>query len=504
MRDDRTDPRDGIFDIAGMEKGLGRRAGRASVVALGVGVLRGVLQIGSIAIIARLIPPADYGIYAMALPAVTIGMALSNLGLPQAIVQHRTITHLHVSALFWLNLGLAALIAGLLYAFAGPMSAWYGDDRVMPVLQVISLSLLFSATSGQYISILRRRLRIRETEFLTLAAEILGLAVAIAGALNGLSYWALVLQHLVTPLLRTVFMAVRCRWLPSGPQHVRLGDALQSLRFGGYLAAASIVARLTGYMGTVIAGALFASAAAGLFYRARNIAVLAPHRVTDPLSGVFTSTLSRLQDDADGFRTMFVRLVSRSNLAILPVAVFVAAGSAPLVDLLMGQDWSEAAPLLFWLSLFTFRQGGSTGLQNALVACGRTGALFGFNVARMVLLALVMVTGAQLGGVLTMTIAYTLCELVVTLPLMVAVAGRTTPVTLRTFMAGSGTDILLALGLAGGLAFGLMPRLAGQPAIVQLAVLGAAVGLVYALRIALSPALRGDVLRVLRNVLGRG
>jgi len=504
VRDDPPDPRDAVFDVTGMEKGLGRRAGKASVVALGVAVLRGVLQIGSIAIVARLIPPADYGIYAMALPAVTIGMALSNFGLPQAIVQHRTITHLHVSALFWINLGLAALIAGLLYVFAGPMVALYDEPRVLPVLQVVALSLLFSATSGQYVSILRRRLRIRETEFLSLAAEILGLAVAIAGALNGLSYWALVLQQLVTPLLKTVFMAVRCRWLPSGPQHVRFGDALGSLRFGGYLAGASIVSRMTGYLGTVIAGALFTPAAAGLFNRARNISVLAPQRITDPLGGVFTSTLSRLQDDADGFRAMFMRLVSRANLAILPLAVFVAAGSEPLVAILMGPTWAEAGPLLFWLSVFTFRRGGSAGLQNALVACGQTGALFVFNILRLAMLVAAMLIGAQMGGLLAMTIAYTLCEILLTLPLMVGIAARRTPITFATYMRGTGTDVLLAFALAGGLRWGLMPLLTDQPNVVQIVVLGAVTGLVFGLRIALSPDLRGDVLRVLRSLLGRG
>jgi len=504
VRDDPPDPRDAVFDVAGMEKGLGRRAGKASVVALGVGVLRGVLQIGSIAIIARLIPPADYGIYAMALPAVTIGMALSNLGLPQAIVQRRTIAHLHVSALFWLNLGLAGLVAALLWLFAGPMAALYDEPRVLPVLQVISLSLLFSATSGQYISILRRTLRIRETEFLTLSAEFLGVVVAVVGALNGLSYWALVLQQLVTPLLKTVFLAIRCRWLPSGPQHVRFGDALGSLRFGGYLAGASIVARMTGYLGTVIAGALFTPAAAGLFNRARNVSVLAPQRITDPLAGVFTSTLSRLQDDPDGFRSMFVRLVSRANLAILPLAVFVGAGSEPLVAVLMGPDWAEAGPLLFWLSVFTFRRGGSAGLMNALVACGQTGALLVFNILRLGMLVTAMLVGAQMGGLLAMTIAYTLCEILLTLPLMVAIAARRTPLSFATYMRGTGTDVLLAFALAGGLRWGLMPRLAALPDLGALVVLGAVIGLVFGLRIALSPDLRGDVRRVLRSVLGRG
>jgi len=499
----RPDPRDAVFDTIGMEKGLGRRAGRASMIVLAAAVLRGLLQVGSIAIIARLIPPADYGIYAMALPAVMIGMALSNFGLPQAIVQRRTITHLHVSALFWLNLGLAVLIAGVLFALAGPMATFYGEDRVTPVLQAISLTLLFAATTGQYTAVLRRTLRIRQIEIMTLSAEFLGLAVAVTAALNGLSYWALVLQQFVTPMLKTLFMAVYTRWLPSGPQHVQFRDALESARFGGYLAGASILTRLTGYLGTLIAGAFFGPVGVGLFYRARSLAVLAPQRVTDPLGGVFVSTLSRLQDDGEGFRRMFVRLISRANLTILPLAVFVAAGATPLVAVMLGPTWSEAAPLLFWLSVFSFRQGIATGLRTALIAQGQTRTLFLFGIVRIVVLSLSTAIGATMGSLLAMTIAYTLCELFVTLPILVAIAIRRTPLTVMSFMQASGFDILLAFALAGALVFGLMPPLQGLPALVQLAGLGLAIALAYGVRIGLSAGLRDDVLRVLRNAVQR-
>ncbi|WP_165971761.1 lipopolysaccharide biosynthesis protein [Meridianimarinicoccus aquatilis] len=497
-----ADPRDAIFDTTEMEQQLGRRAGRASIFVLAISILKIAQQIGSIAIIARLIPPEDYGIFAMALPGVMIALALSNFGLPQAIVQRRTINHMHVSALFWLNLAFASVMMVVLAALAWPAAAYYGEPRVVPVFQVISLSLLFSAMSSQYLSILRRTLRIRAAELSTLVAELLGLAVAVIAALWGLSYWALVLQQLVTPILKTVFMAVQCRWWPSAPHNVRFRDAMGSVSFGGFVAGFAILHRLTEYSGTVVAGSFFTPAAAGLFYRARNLAGIPPLRLIIPLSGVFVPTLSRLQDTPEEFRRMFVRLISRANLALLPIAVFVAAASDPLVALLMGPDWSEAAPLLFWMSLFTLREGGTSGLQFAFIACGKSRALFGFAALRLVLVAGALAAGAQ-HGLLAMAVAYTLCELLITLPLMVAVAHRVTPISPRVFLAGSGLDMILAAALAAVLAWGVAPLVTGLPVLAQLVVLGAAVAGVYGVRVAISKDLRGDVRRVLESVLRR-
>jgi len=497
------DPRDAIFDTDSLQAGLGRRAGRASVFVLFVSGLKVLQQLVSVAVIARLVPPADYGIFVMALPAVMIAMALSNFGLPQAIVQHRTITHLHVSALFWLNLGFALAMTGALFALAWPAAGWYGEPRVAPVFQIVSFSLLFSAMSSQYQAILWRTMRIRAAELLTLTAEFIGLAVAIAAALSGLSYWALVLQQLVTPLLKTLFMALQCRWTPSGPHRVRFGDAVGSVSFGGFVAGFAILNRLTEYAGTVIAGSAFTPAAAGLFYRARNLAGIPPQRIMIPLSGVFTSAMSRLQDDPAAFRTMFARLVSRATLVLSPIMVFVAAGAVPLVVVLMGPDWTAAAPLLFWAALLTLREAGASGLQFAMTAWGRSRPLFLFSVLRLVVVVGALLAGAQ-WGLLAMVQAYALAEILVTLPLMVWTAHRATPVSVGVFARGCGIDLALAVTLAAGFGWFLMPLLADWPSLAQLAVLGAAIAVIYALRVAVSPDLRGDVGRVLRGLLRRG
>lgn len=482
-----------------MEQGLGRKAGKASVFVLGISVLKVLQQIVSIAIIARLIAPGEYGIYAMALPGVMIAMALSNFGLPQAIVQHKTITHARVSALFWLNLAFALIITIALIVLAGPAAEYYGEPAVKPVFQIVSLSLLFSAMSSQYLAILRRTLQVRAAEVITLVCEIIGLVVAIAAAFAGLSYWALVLQQIVTPLLKTVVMAVRTGWRPSGPHKVPFLDAVDSVSFGGFVAGFSIMNRLTEYVGTVIAGAMFGTAATGLFYRARNLAGIPPKRVMIPLSGVFVPTMSRLQDSPEELQAMFRRLVSRANLILLPVAVLIAAGSEPLVALMLGPDWSAAAPLLLWMSIFTFREAGSSGLQFAMIACGKSKPLFFFSAFRLLMIAAVMYASARY-GVIVMTAAYMLAELFVTLPLMALVAQRVTPITLKVFARSCLADMVFAAVLALALIFGLNPLLVETPAVLQFAAVLVALAAAYGVRIAVSADLRRDVLRALSGI----
>ena len=75
------DPRDALFDTTEVEKGLKRKTAAASFLILTMAALKTVQQFAAIAILARLIPPSEYGIYALVVPAVMLGMALSTFGL---------------------------------------------------------------------------------------------------------------------------------------------------------------------------------------------------------------------------------------------------------------------------------------------------------------------------------------------------------------------------------------------------------------------------------------
>ena len=496
------DPRDAMFATADIERNLGRHAGNSSVIVLVIAAAKLVQQIGSVAILARLIGPDEYGIFAMTMPAVIVAMSLSNFGLPQAIVQRKTITHAQVSALFWINFvfGLVASIA--MAALAGPAAAYYNEALVKPVFELVSVSILFSVMTSQYLAIMRRRLQNKTAELLSFAGDIFGVVVAVIAALFGLSYWALVAQQIAMPAATVLFMILWTHWLPSPPRKEDFTGASEAVRFGGYLAGAAVLMRLTEYLGTVITGRMFDAAATGLFYRVRNLAGLPPKKVMIPLSGVFVPTMSRLQDKPEELQAMFQRLISRSSLILLPQAVLVAAGAEPIVSVLLGANWAGAAPLLLWMSIFTFREAGGTGLQYAMVACGKSKEMFFYGIVRMLLVGAAMAVAARY-GLTAMTAAYTLCELFVTLPLMVLVTDRVTPIKAWVFARACLGDMVMAGALALGLILFVNPLLAHQSGVGQLAVLAAIVFVAYALRIGLSESLRRDVLRIVEKLTGR-
>src|SRR5271170_2990283 len=62
----------------------------------------------STVVLARLLVPAEFGIVAMVTAITGLASAFADLGLAEATIQRKEITHDQVSALFWINFAVGA------------------------------------------------------------------------------------------------------------------------------------------------------------------------------------------------------------------------------------------------------------------------------------------------------------------------------------------------------------------------------------------------------------
>ncbi len=485
-----NDPRDAVFDTAHLKANIGSRAGRGSVVVLLFAALKLVVQLGTTAILARLVAPADHGIIAMAMPAILIATSLSEFGLAEAVIQRDKVTHRMASALFWTNTGIGIALAIVVVGLAYPATLFYEEPRIGAVFLALAPTIIFAAMGAQFVAILRRQMRVRQIETILLISTVASVATAVLMALAGFSYWAIAAQILSQPVFSLFMMAAYTGWRPSRPSANAMKEARNFLKFGGLLAASRLLSQITQSFGMIIVGRAFSATEAGLYYRSWTLANLPQQRAVGPLASVFLPAFSRTNDDARAFQEVFKRAATRIALITVPIGIGLCSAADLVVDIVLGSQWTETAPLLAWFGVITLQSSAMYTLQWSLVAMGKASSIFYYRLFAAVVTVVSLLIGLQY-GITGMVAAYMIAILLVQLPVLCAVVIKQTPIN---FAALIETFLIDALVAAGAIAFIFYVRslLPETNLFAELGIVCALVILVMIARVLPNKALRND------------
>ena len=475
--------------------GLGRVAARGAGVTLGAQGARFLLQIGSLAVLSRLLTPAEVGLVAMVTAILGVAEIVRDFGLSAAAIQAPTLSRAERSNLFWLNLSIGAGCTVVALLGAPLLARLYDEPDVVPIVFALAGLFLVSGANTQYRADLSRDMRFGALAFTDVLAQVLSVAMAITAALYGLGAWAIVLQQVTFVVTTFVCNALQCRWVPRRPDRsVPMG---RFLRFGSHLLGTNLMGFAVNNVDNVAIGAYWGPAALGLYSRAYQLLQVPLQQINAPLSRVVLPVLSRVQADREVFQHYFQRF----QLAIcysLGLGFGLLAGVAqPLVHLLLGPAWWGAAPILAVLAIGGVFKGIDSANYQVWVAKGLTGRLLKFYAITRPLMIATILAGLPWGpvGVATGHLVAAVAHWAVGLVYVCRLSG----LERGPLFAQSVRALILVIIPAGVLA-----RVgAGVPAgaLVQL-LCGVGLGLAWAALVALVlPAVRRDVAPVASVVL---
>src|SRR3982751_5096524 len=112
-------------------------------------------------VLARLLTPADYGLFGMAMVYQAFIATIYDVGLEDAIVRQRDLTDDDIARLGGLALVYSVGFALLTLALAQPIARFYGEPAVAWILTVLAASTVLEAVQMLPRAILTRELRFR-------------------------------------------------------------------------------------------------------------------------------------------------------------------------------------------------------------------------------------------------------------------------------------------------------------------------------------------------------
>lgn len=457
---------------------------------------RFVLKMGSTVLLARLLTPDDYGLIGMVTALTGAAFLLQDLGLSQATIQRERVTHGQVNALFWVNVAVGGAIAIGLTLAAPAIAAFYGRQELTGIVVALSITFFILSFSAQHEALLNRQMRFKELTLVEVLAYALSVGSAIVAALLGAGYWSLVVLQLVGAVSRIVLFWTACPWRPTLPR--RADGVRDMLTFGGNISLFRVLNYLSRNADNVVIGRFIGAQAVGLYSKAYQLLLMPIQEFNVPLGKVALPTLSSLQDEPLRYRRYYTSIIAVISYVTMPIIAIMAANAYELISILLGSQWTQAAPIFRVLAFAGLAQSVAHANGLLYISTGRTGRQAVWAMISRPIVIVSFFLGLPWGAV-GVAVAYTVCQYVLLVPGF-ALASRGSPVRLGD-IADAAWRPLVASVTAYGVSIAAHDLTSGAGAFVTLLVTVAAAAATYSVALAAWPRLRHDLKEIVQFVL---
>lgn len=306
-------------------------------------------QFGLTAIVARLMAPNEFGLVAIGVSIFAIVEAVRDFGISNYIIQHRNLTRNVARTGFSVIAAFSCALAGLLYASSSVIAEFYGDQRLVPYIDILA----FTALAGMIVSPLKALL-LRDMQFRALAVINFGATLVFTFTIIVLVWFNFsYMSYAWGAFAMTLTMAVLCLYHRPDFWIFRpaLCDFKSAIAFGSYSSLSDTLSRLNEALPFLVLGRLMPMGLVGIFNRAHFISTVPPKLL---MVGIVPVALPGFAAEARSERDLKGPLLDAlSYLAIFlwPALILLTLLAYPAVIILLGDRWLDAVPIIQILSI---------------------------------------------------------------------------------------------------------------------------------------------------------
>ena len=321
-------------------------------------------------ILARILEPEVYGKISIILVITTILQVFVDSGLGNALIQKKDADDVDFSSVFYFNIAVCTLLYLLVFITAPVIAEFYNDGSLVPVIRVLSLTLIISGIKNVQQAYVSRTMQFRRFFFATLGGTIGAAVIGIAMAYMGLGVWALVGQQLFNATVDTIILWMTVKWKPKLIfSFKRLKELLS---FGWKLLVSSLLDTVYNNIRQLIIGKMYSTSDLAYYNRGKQFPDLLITNINSSIDSVLLPTMSKEQDDKTRVKAMTRRAIKTSTYIMAPLMMGLAFCGYPIVRLILTDKWSACVPYMQIFCVTSMFYPIHTANLNAIKAMGRS------------------------------------------------------------------------------------------------------------------------------------
>ena len=295
-------------------------------------------------ILARMLTPQEYGLIGIILIFIALFNTIVDSGFSNALIRNKDAKEIDYNTVFYVNLAVSLLLFVICYFSAPVIATFFNEPQLTPLTRVMGVVVVINAFAIIQRTILIKKINFKIQTKVSLVASVGSGIIGIVMAVLGMGVWSLVAQQISRQLLNTIFLWLWNSWRPR--MQFSFASFKEHFGFGWKLLTSSVIDTVWREIYQVVIGKYYAAAALGEYTRAKQFGDIFSSNMTSVVQRVTYPVLSSIQDDKDKLKYGYRRIIKTTMFIAFVCMLMLAAVSRPMIEVLIGNQWGEAAKML--------------------------------------------------------------------------------------------------------------------------------------------------------------
>lgn len=354
-------------------------------------------------VLARILAPEDYGTIALVTVFTAILQVFVDSGLGTALIQKKNADDVDFSSVFYFNFVVCLILYAVMFLAAPYIASFYDDVTLIPVIRVLSLTIVISGVKGIQQAYVSRNMLFKRFFFSTIGGTIFSAFLGIGMAYARFGVWALVAQQLSNTMIDTLILWLTVKWRPKKVFSWKRLKILFS--FGWKLLMSSLLDTVYNNLRNLIIGKMYSSADLAFYNQGDKFPKIIVTNINTSIDSVLLPTMSNEQDDRIRMKSMTRRAIKTSTYVMAPLMMGLAFCAEPIVKIVLTNKWLPCVQFLRLFCISYMFWPVHTANLNAIKAMGRSDCFLKLEIVKKIV-GLIFLLSSMWFGVMAM--AYSL------------------------------------------------------------------------------------------------
>lgn len=350
-----------------------------------------LISIVQLAVVARYIDKADFGLMSTVHVVLGLVMMFSDLGMYAAMMHKQDISENQYSSIYWMNWAINIFLFLIICAIAYPVSLFYGEPRLTFLIILLGSNALLAPFGKIFYTIKQKNLEFGFISKVRILNSLVTLVATVIMCICGCGILSLIIPVLIASAVNAAIFSIegrkslRVRW------HFNFAEIRDMFHIGMWDTGAQILNYICYKLDVLLVGKLFGMEVLGLYNIGKELAMKAYKMISAVLGPVIAPLLSKFQNEQQALEKNYLMIIRSVSFVSYPILIALMIFAEPTVEIFFSETYAGSAPYVSILCLWALFASVGTYAGQLIIATGRTDLEFKWEVVRLVFVPLTVV-----------------------------------------------------------------------------------------------------------------